>query len=128
MLRCSLDACAQAFACESRNGLGNTTPARAAVNPWNQVRPAGLEPATLGLEIPCSIHLSYGRVGGIRGPGANGETDGKAPGSNIRLFSTTGREGRAPPAVSNAPRQTSAFAGAGADVAASSGRGAAKGR
>ena len=28
----------------------------------NQVRPAGLEPATLGLEIPCSIHLSYGRV------------------------------------------------------------------
>jgi hypothetical protein len=25
------------------------------------LRPAGLEPATLGLEIPCSIHLSYGR-------------------------------------------------------------------
>ena len=25
------------------------------------VRPAGLEPATLGLEIPCSIRLSYGR-------------------------------------------------------------------
>ena len=24
-------------------------------------RPAGLEPATLGLEIPCSIQLSYGR-------------------------------------------------------------------
>jgi hypothetical protein len=22
--------------------------------------PAGLEPATLGLEIPCSVHLSYG--------------------------------------------------------------------
>ena len=27
------------------------------------MRPAGLEPATLGLEIPCSIHLSYGREG-----------------------------------------------------------------
>jgi hypothetical protein len=26
------------------------------------VRPAGLEPATLGLEGQCSIHLSYGRV------------------------------------------------------------------
>ena len=26
-----------------------------------KVRPAGLEPATLGLEIPCSIQLSYGR-------------------------------------------------------------------
>ena len=26
-----------------------------------KVRPAGLEPATLGLEIPCSIRLSYGR-------------------------------------------------------------------
>ena len=27
-----------------------------------KVRPAGLEPATLGLEIPCSIQLSYGRM------------------------------------------------------------------
>jgi hypothetical protein len=25
-------------------------------------RPAGLEPATLGLEGRCSIHLSYGRM------------------------------------------------------------------
>ena len=29
----------------------------------SNMRPAGLEPATLGLEIPCSIHLSYGREG-----------------------------------------------------------------
>jgi hypothetical protein len=27
-------------------------------------RPAGLEPATLGLEGRCSIHLSYGRMWG----------------------------------------------------------------
>lgn len=30
---------------------------------WNVndvVPPAGLEPAALGLEVPCSIHLSYG--------------------------------------------------------------------
>ena len=26
------------------------------------VRPAGFEPATTGLEIRCSIHLSYGRM------------------------------------------------------------------
>jgi hypothetical protein len=28
-------------------------------------RPAGLEPATLGLEGRCSIHLSYGRLGDL---------------------------------------------------------------
>jgi hypothetical protein len=27
-----------------------------------QLRPAGLEPATYGLEIRCSIQLSYGRL------------------------------------------------------------------
>ena len=26
------------------------------------VRPAGLEPATYGLEVRCSIQLSYGRI------------------------------------------------------------------
>ena len=36
---------------------------RASLRHWipNSIRPAGLEPATLGLEIPCSIQLSYGR-------------------------------------------------------------------
>ena len=38
------------------------TPTNDTNTPRKQVRPAGLEPATLGLEIPCSIRLSYGRV------------------------------------------------------------------
>src|SRR5688500_4614928 len=29
---------------------------------FRKARPAGLEPATLGLEGRCSIHLSYGRT------------------------------------------------------------------
>lgn len=29
------------------------------------VRPAGLEPATCGLEVRCSIRLSYGREGAV---------------------------------------------------------------
>ena len=32
-------------------------------SPRKMVRPAGVEPATLGLEVRCSIQLSYGRVG-----------------------------------------------------------------
>ena len=32
------------------------------INYLNIVPPAGLKPATLGLEIPCSIQLSYGGI------------------------------------------------------------------
>ena len=36
----------------------------------SRVRPGGLEPPTLGLEIPCSIRLSYGRIWTCEGPRA----------------------------------------------------------
>ncbi len=29
----------------------------------DKARPAGFEPATLGLEVPCSVRLSYERMG-----------------------------------------------------------------
>src|SRR5690606_16458944 len=39
--------------------------------PGRLVRPAGVEPAALGLGVPCSIQLSYGRATwGILRPGA----------------------------------------------------------
>ena len=47
--------------CRSSRAFGMAVPA-SFHKPKNRIRPAGLEPATLGLEIPCSIHLSYGRV------------------------------------------------------------------
>ena len=49
-----------------RNAFGDKTqrgsPAGAPVFPCIFARPAGLEPATSGLETHCSIQLSYGRV------------------------------------------------------------------
>ena len=37
----------------------------------SEARPAGIEPATLGLEVPCSIRLSYGRMKVKRSLGAS---------------------------------------------------------
>ncbi len=37
------------------------------------VRPAGLEPATLGLEGRCSIQMSYGRIACSKKIGRGGE-------------------------------------------------------
>ncbi len=89
------DAYAKAFASEIHNGSHNTTPARVAVNPektntpgWTrtsglafrrrdpfgprsatgsptQVRPAGLEPATLGLEIRPYVSVRFRNRSGI---------------------------------------------------------------
>ena len=51
--------------CRSDEAASRLTRKEALVSQCCRIRPAGLEPATLGLEIPCSIHLSYGREGGF---------------------------------------------------------------
>ena len=58
---------------------------KALVSQCFSIRPAGLEPATLGLEIPCSIHLSYGREGGfcVSGPPLLDDLLGACPGNPI---------------------------------------------
>ena len=44
------------------------------------VRPAGVEPATLGLEVRCSIQLSYGRVRHLQYIGRRPMESGLLPG------------------------------------------------
>jgi hypothetical protein len=52
---------------ESRTIIRNTDHSDANIKvPTATIRPAGLEPATDGLENRCSIHLSYGRNGADR--------------------------------------------------------------
>ncbi len=61
------------------------------------VRPAGLEPATLGLEGRCSIQMSYGRICFLLS-------------EDLRLRSGRGREIRTPdPLVPNQMRYQTAL-------------------
>ncbi len=53
-----------------------------------EARPAGLEPATPGLEGRCSVHLSYGRTRGEGTPPTAGQPDGS------RFASARGRTPR----------------------------------
>ena len=49
-----------------------------------RLRPAGLEPATDGLENRCSIRLSYGRIGFANGRGNRPATQDPFLGLQVR--------------------------------------------
>ena len=68
------------------------------------VRPGGIEPPTLGLEIPCSIRLSYGREG-VFGVTVDGCTESHAVASG-RRGNRAAPGGRTPTTV---PKHTSAL-------------------
>ena len=58
---------------------------KALENQCFSIRPPRFELGTLGLEIPCSIHLSYGREGGfcVSGPPLLDDLLGAGPGNPI---------------------------------------------